>query len=120
MKQILFLIIAFVLCFAPCLAQNASAKVKGIVVDWQNARVLATIIVFQNKQFRREITVNPDGEYEIELPVGSYVVKAQRFGFRQYRFKSLKVVANETRTLNIELKYAPTKTYKCPKGQICL
>ena len=120
MKRILLLQIFFALFIIPCSAQNPSGKIKGFVVDWQDARVLGTTITFQNKQFRKTVTVNSDGEYEIELPVGSYVITAQKPNFREYRFKSLKITANKMRTFNIKLALAPVKQVKCPEGQLCL
>ena len=120
MKRILLLQIFFALFIIPCSAQNLSGKIKGFVVDWQDARVLGTTITFENKQFQKTVTVNSDGEYEIELPAGLYVITARCPNFRKYRFKSLKITANKMRTLNIKLKLLPTKQVKCPEGQVCL
>jgi hypothetical protein len=119
MKQILFLTIFFAL-FMPCLAQNISAKVKGIVVDPKDHRVAGISITFQKKQFQKVVTSNAEGEYNIELPVGAYFVKVQNTNFREYRVKLPKLVANEMRTLDIRLKLLAEKMQKCPKGSICL
>jgi hypothetical protein len=120
MKRTLFLSIAFALFCIPSLAQDITGKIKGVVVSPKNARVLGTTISLENKRFRKTITANPDGEYEIELPVGYYVVKAYQVGFRPYRLKSLRLEANQTRILNIKLKFAATKAFKCPAGVPCL
>ncbi len=120
MKKILLLQIFFALFIISVSAQNPSGKLKGFVVDWQDARVLGTTITFQNKQFRKTVEVNSDGEYEIELPAGNYVITALKPNFRKYRFKSLKIRADQTRSFNIKLKLLPTKQVKCPEGQLCL
>lgn len=111
---------AFALFCIPSLAQDITGKIKGVVVSPENARVLGTTISLENKRFRKTITVNPDGEYEIELPIGYYVVRAYQVGFRPYRLKSLRIEASQTRTLNIELKFAPTIEFQCPAGVPCL
>lgn len=119
-KKILFLTVVFIFAFIPCPAQDASGRVKGIVTDWQNARVLATTITFQSKQFQKTVIVNPEGEYEIDLPTGFYTVTTERFGYRKYKLRKLKILPNQFEVLNIKLKYAATKSFKCPAGVPCL
>ena len=120
MKRILFLTIIFTLFFIPCLAQDKSGKVRGVVVDWQEARVSRTTITFQNKQFKKVVVVNQDGEYEVELPVGSYTITAKFNGFKQYQRELVKVEANKVRTINIKLQVLSANPATCPDGHLCL
>lgn len=83
------------------------------------ARVLNTTIILENKSFKKEITVDQEGFYEVEVPAGTYLVKAQGPGSRQSRVK-IAILPDATRTLNIMLEYLPQKPVRCPKGALCL
>ena len=117
---------AFAACFsvsqvskAEVHSQSASGTLKGIVVDWQYARVLNTKIILEGRSFKKEIAVDDEGAYEAEVPAGSYLVKAECAGFRQYRLM-FDVVPGEAKTLNIMLKVLSQKPVKCPRGSLCL
>jgi hypothetical protein len=64
-------------------AQAAKGKLRGIVVELTYARVPKTTIVLENESFKKEVTADEEGAYEVELPAGTYLVKAQSFGFRE-------------------------------------
>jgi hypothetical protein len=98
---------------------EATGKLRGIVVDWQYARVLNTTIVFENVSFKKEIAVDQNGSYEVELPAGTFLATAQSPGFRQFRSK-IDVVSNVMKTFNIMLKVTPQMPVKCPRGAFCL
>ena len=87
-------------------AQEALARLKGIVVEPTYARVLHTTIVFKNLSFKKEVTVDEEGAYEVEVPAGTYLVKANSAGFRESRLK-VDVLPDVTKTLNIMLKVKP-------------
>jgi hypothetical protein len=57
-------------------------RLKAIVMDWQEARVVGTQVLIQNNRFRTEATANERGEIETNLPIGVYRVSAEREGFR--------------------------------------
>lgn len=100
-------------------AQVATGKLRGVVVDWQYARVLNTTVVFESESVKKVVCVDEDGAYEVELPVGTYSVKAESANFRP-RHLNFSVEANTARTLNMLLDVVPMKFGKCPKGAICL
>ena len=50
-------------------------RIKGVVVDWQDARVVNALIIVEGKNTRREFASNEDGEFKIELPKGIYRIK---------------------------------------------
>jgi hypothetical protein len=96
------------------LAQQAVGKLRGVVVDWQYARILGTKIVFESKSFKKVMFVDSEGAYEIGLPAGTYLVTATDEGFVPRRFK-FQVEPATTKTLNMILDVTPTKPSRCPR-----
>lgn len=100
------------------LGQQPAVKVSGIVVDWQYARVLPTTIVFKSEGETKEVKVNAQGAYEVELTPGQYLVEATAPNFRKRRVK-LQVEPATQRILNLMLDVVPQR-FHCPKGSLCL
>jgi hypothetical protein len=100
-------------------AQESSGTVKGIVVDWQYARILPTTIVFVGTSVKEKVRVDHEGSFEIELPAGDYLVKTTAPGFLERRVR-FRVEPNAVRTLNMMLDVRPMKVGKCPRGSLCL
>jgi hypothetical protein len=63
--------------FTSAMGQEPGVTIKGVVVDWQYARVLPTTIVFKSEGHTKEVKVDDLGAYEVELPPGLYIVKPQ-------------------------------------------
>jgi hypothetical protein len=99
-------------------SHDAEGTVRGVVVDWQNARVATTTIAIENKILRRRIVVNEIGEFEIRLPAGRYRITAEAPGFKTYR-RNIVIRNGATESLNIKLNVIP-QNFKCPRGSICL
>lgn len=114
----LLLVAQFVIAPAqqPPPARAATGRVKGTVSDWQPARILGACLTFKAKSFEKNIKVDEDGAFEVELPAGTYEVTAHAFHFEQFRLKALRVEPNATRTLDITLKLAPERVGECPEG----
>jgi uncharacterized membrane protein len=100
------------------LGQEAAVKVSGVVVDGQYARVLPTTIVFKSEGGTKEVKVDDQGAYELELLPGRYVVEATAPGFAKRRVK-LQVEPGVHQILNLMLD-VPPQIFHCPKGSICL
>lgn len=100
------------------LGQQPAVKVSGIVVDWQYARVLPTTIVFKSEGETKEVKVDAQGAYEVELTPGQYLVEATAPNFRKRRVK-LQVEPATQRILNLMLDVVPQR-FHCPKGSLCL
>jgi hypothetical protein len=103
---------------AAALGQDPAVKVSGIVVDWQYARVLPTTIVFKSELETKEVKVDDQGSYEVELSPGLYIVEATAPNFRKRRVR-LQVEPATHRILNLMLDVVP-QNFHCPKGSICL
>ena len=116
--SLLILLIAGSL-FTSAIGQGPGVTVRGIVVDWQYARVLLTTLVFKSEGQTKEVKVDDQGAYEIQLAPGLYLVKATAPGFRQRRVK-LQLAPNAPRILNLMLDVQPEGRIRCPKGSLCL
>ena len=72
-------VVAFLLAVAACSATHAaqpgSGRLRGTVVDWQYALIPRTTIVFEKSPFKKTVEVNEEGEYDVELPAGTYLIK---------------------------------------------
>src|SRR5262245_51917076 len=71
-------------------------KLKGVVVDWQDARMPGTPVEIQSSEFRAEVKTSEAGEFETDLPMGIYEVSVQREGFEKFHQKSVKVDPSNT------------------------
>lgn len=96
-------------------AQVITGKLKGIVVDWQYARVLGSCLTVKSENLEKKVVVDTNGAFEVELPAGIYQVTAQSPGFQRFHWKELHIEPNAIKTLNIMLKVAPVKA-GCPAG----
>jgi len=102
----------------PAQPNQPVGRLSGYVVDWQYARILDTTITFENKSLKKKVTVDDEGAYEIELPAGTYLVRATRRQFLERRFR-FTVEPGKTKRLSLILDVEPEK-HDCPKGAICL
>ena len=81
-----------------------SGKLAGLVLNAGEARVPAARVIIEAKGFRREVTSDDEGNYEIELPAGKYKIHAERDEFYPSKKKSVRVNSNSTTKFDIILK----------------
>ncbi len=79
-------------------------KLAGLVLDAGEARVVAARVIIESKGFRREVTSDNEGNYEVELPEGKYKIHAERADFYPSKKKSVRVNSNSTTRFDIILK----------------
>lgn len=120
MSKATYIILALTFSFIPSLrvtAQHRTGTLKGFVADKRYARVARAILIFENSSFRKEIEVNREGAYEVELPAGTYRVRAQSTGFYSREF-NFAVKSGFLKTLNLTLYIRPPVPIKwiCPKS----
>ena len=106
---------------AQSVAQH-EVELRGVVVDWQDARIIDASIIIEGKNFRRSLIVDNTGEFRIALPVGTYRVTVKHATFKTYVIKKLKVseVTNPELKVQLKVKTPMASGGKCPKGQLCL
>lgn len=100
-------------------APDNATTVKGVVVDWQYARIITTTISVTGPHGTKEISVDENGSYEMALPPGDHVVSARAPNFRKRSVK-VRIDSEVNKILNIMLDVVPQKPIKCSKGSVCL
>ena len=97
-------------------------ELKGVIVDWQDARIIDVSIIIEGKNFRRSLVSDGNGEFRTLLPVGSYKVSVKHPVFKTYVIKKLKVseVTNSVLKVQLKVKTPLASGGKCPRGQLCL
>lgn len=99
----------------PSIASAQLAKVAGIVVDPQPARIAQARVIVAGERDRRELTTDEEGYFQGSLEPGWYVITVSHTGFETRQFR-LFLKADVVTPLNVTLS---VWTGKCPKGQIC-
>jgi hypothetical protein len=97
-------------------------ELKGVILDWQDARIIDASIIIEGKNLRRSLESNNEGEFKISLPVGTYKLSVRHPVFKTYMIKKLKVseATNSVLKVQLNIKTPLASGGKCPKGQLCL
>jgi hypothetical protein len=82
-------------------------NVKGVLLDYQDARVTQATVTFKNAILDRKTYPNDEGIFEIRLPVGTYEFSVQSYGFKTYKIESLEIKADSMGELKVELMPEP-------------
>ena len=112
MKPILATLLLIVV---PSIASAQLAKVAGIVVDPQPARIAQAKVIVAGDRERKELTTDEEGFFQGDVQPGWYVITVSQYGFETRQFK-LFLKADVVTPLNVTLN---VRSDKCPKGQIC-
>jgi len=101
---------------------ESDVLVRGVIVDWQDARIVNASIVVEGTNFRRELASDESGEFKVALPTGTYRVSVSHPVFKTHVIKKFKVPGSGLPVLRVMLKVktASEGGGKCPKGRICL
>jgi hypothetical protein len=95
-------LLVFSLAAMPCVAQNTSGSLSGIVRDSADAVVPASAVVLTNEATgadRRTIS-NGSGNFTfVAVPSGSYTIKITRAGFAPLQIKGIVLDEGENRTI---------------------
>lgn len=109
------IIAALFLLVVESIASAQVAKVAGIVVDPQPARIAQAKVIVAGERDRRELTTDEEGFFQGNVEPGWYVITVSQYGFETRQFKLL-LKADVVTPLNVTLN---VRSAKCPKGQIC-
>ena len=96
---------------ALCSAQDATGRIYGTVYDQQGAvvpgvRITATDIA---TQVQRMTTTDHEGYFQVlALPIGSYNVKAEHYGFRSLISAEQKLLINQALRVDIKMEVGAT------------
>jgi hypothetical protein len=109
----LFVILFVILLSADAPAQIA--KIAGIVVDPQPARITQAKVIVSGKGDRREFTTDDEGFFQGDLKPGWYLITISHYGFQTRKLK-LYLKPDVVTALNVTLSLP---SFACPKGKIC-
>lgn len=81
-------------------ATQPMGRVRGTVMDFSEAVIPGAIVIFKSEQVKKKVTSNESGNYEIELPVGTYEVTTELTNFAPFQRASFRVQPGTT-TINV-------------------
>jgi outer membrane receptor protein involved in Fe transport len=91
----------------PCVAQNATGRITGVVTDPQGAAVPDAKVRVTNvgTNVHGDTLTNADGAYQVlDLPIGSYKVAVERDGFAKTVTDAQALEINQTLRIDIRMK----------------
>ena len=123
MKKLLFVVL--LICCGQCglagTQSNSDGKIKGVIVDQNDAVILPAKITISGKGRKWVLAPNTaDGRFEAELPVGTYDIKIEDYQFRTLKQKKFQVMAGAEGEQKFMLQVLPGKPQKCPPRTLCL
>jgi hypothetical protein len=86
---------------------QGTGKVKGLILDHTDARIVDAEITFENEKLKRKAYPNGDGVFEISLPAGFYQCSAHSHGFKTFKINSLEINANAIVEMKVNLEIGP-------------
>jgi hypothetical protein len=95
------------------------AKIAGIVLDPQPARITQAKILVVGKRDKKEFVTDDEGFFQGNLQPGWYTITVSHYGFRSRKFR-LFLKPDIVTPVNVILTVPDQKIGKCPKGAICL
>jgi hypothetical protein len=87
-------------------SQNNNGKIQGVLLDINDARIVGARIIIESGQFKRQLRSGNEGDFEIQVPAGTYQIKVEANGFRKFELSPFKVKANVTEMINIHMEVA--------------
>lgn len=85
-------------------SQLDSGKLKGMVIDPNEARVPHAIITVKNNKRKVKLESDEAGEFEVEVPAGIYEVTVRWPGFVDLSQSNVEITSGVTKELNIQLE----------------
>ena len=86
--------------------QAVTGKIQGVLLDINDARIVAATVIVENAYFKRELKSGDEDDFEVQVPAGTYQIRVQANGFRKFELSPFKVRANTTEMINIHLDVA--------------
>ena len=128
-KYLLLIILVAVLTTMLCVGQQRTSsqtqetngKIQGVLLDINDARIVRAKIIIEDARHKHELKSGEEGDFEIQLPAGSYRIRVEANGFRKFEVSPFKVKANVTEMINIHMEVGvisePLKVSRAQKSQ---
>ncbi|HEX3085951.1 MAG TPA: carboxypeptidase-like regulatory domain-containing protein [Pyrinomonadaceae bacterium] len=106
-----FLVVIVLLAFGflPLTVSGKSkqfGKIKGRVVDVNDARIFHAEVLIVGEGLRWRLTTNMEGEFETMVPLGEYRVFVEANGFRGFASPKFEIKSSKKKSFNIEMQMA--------------
>jgi hypothetical protein len=88
---------------SPFATAQLMGKIKGVVLDPNDARIVGATITVKSDKLNRTIRSNDAGEFEVEVPTSSYQLYAEAFWFKKSDAADLQVKAGEVSSVSFYL-----------------
>jgi hypothetical protein len=90
----------------PRSSEPVTGKLMGLILDANDARVVNATVRITRPKIKREIKSGQEGEFEVEMPAGSYQITVEANGFRRFVYSPFKIKSNVSEMINIHLEVA--------------
>ena len=84
-----------------------TCKVTGVVLDPNEARIVGAIVTVENGSFKREVRSNEEGNFEIELPAGTYQLVVEMEGFKKFKLSPFYASGGASEHVKVRMKVKP-------------
>jgi hypothetical protein len=112
--------VCFLLCISCAWAQTGTTSLHGKVLDSTRAVVEGASVTLANQAqgLSRNATTASTGEFEfLALPPGTYVLTAEKAGFKKYQQTNLQLLVNLPTSVNVVLQVGASTTQIEVSGQ---
>ena len=92
---------------------------KGTVLDVKGSKVKTARITVERNGFIRRLTSTKAGQFEIDLPPGTYRIVVEKFGFARFELTDLEIRPNEQAAFTFRLE-PRNRQSSLPQREKCL
>ena len=100
----IFLIAASLTPAAGRASPKQFGKVKGRVVDVNNARIVQAEVLIIGEGLSWRLMTNTAGEFETALPIGDYQISIEADGFQRVAPQKFQIKAGKTQRFNLKMQ----------------
>ena len=101
------LVVLLALSVAPRVFAQGVGSVRGAVTDEKGATIVGADVAITNTDtaYSRSMSTDTDGNYGFQsLPIGRYVLRVKKGGFKDFEEKDISLHVNDALTLDAQLK----------------
>lgn len=84
-----------------------TGRIVGLVLDANDARIVGATVRIENARFNRKLRSSDKGDFEVELPAGTYRIIVEKDGFKGFEISSFHLNADACETVNIYMEVKP-------------
>lgn len=86
------------------------SRLKGVVLDANNARITGASVRVESARFSLETESDGEGNFQLELPAGTYRLTVEKEGFKRFSLSPLRLSAGGQEVVSVHMKVMPPKS----------